>query len=422
MTVRVVVTGGAGFLGSHVVDELVKMGCEVAVLDSLVSQVHGVHPVGWWPSWVNPAAQYTRGDVRDRAVLAALLATTEPHVVVHLASEVGVGQAEVEIERYVDANVRGTAVLAEQILAYNDKVTADRDGIRRVIVAGSMSSYGEGSYVCPEHGPVRPAREADRLINAEWTPACPYAAQGCVHQLQPIPIAEWASLRPAGVYAATKRDQEELVAMSLGRRGCSVATARFFNLYGPRQSPINPYTGVAVGFATRVRNGVAPVVYEDGGQLRDFTHVLDAASAVAALVGSWQWAMASRRWADPAWQGPFNVGTGTPTSILSVAQLACAHAGAPVPLDPDVSGMCRNGDVRACYADTSRLRATGWTHTIEAADGLRELFETIAAAPPVAVADLDVAHNQVLDCGAGAIMVEPSDAEVQSEPAAWGES
>jgi dTDP-L-rhamnose 4-epimerase len=405
---RVLITGGAGFIGSHTADELIEQGCEVGILDSLVPQVH---PSGTWPSWTNPKilARY-QTDVRDLPAVLAALKEFQPHCIIHLAAEVGVGQAEVEMSRFVDANVRGTSVLLEAILLANDAVptktvepgTPMLDGIRRLIVAGSMSSYGEGQWFCPTHGPVRVQRAANDLIAGRWHPRCPYETDDnvpCAVPLQMGQIPEWASQRPAGVYAMTKRDQEELATFVGNGRGLSVASARFFNVYGPRQAPTNPYTGVVVGFGARVRSGLAPRVYEDGHQARDFIHVSDVARALTVLVGSWQLPGAIRLWQTPAYQGPFNVGTGDATAILDVARWACQTlAGTVGLLEPEIAGQYRVGDIRACIADPGRLIDLKWQPTKAPLEGIGELYAAMASEPPPE-ADLEAAHRQLETAG-----------------------
>lgn len=420
--VRVLVTGSAGFLGSHVVDALLAEGHEVAVLDSLVEQVHG--PQRWvngepvWPVWVQSQSwrdvRLVFGDVRDRSTVTTLLRSFRPDVVVHLAAEVGVGQAERAIERYVDVNVRGTAVLLEAVLAANGSLGEGDRGVRRLVVAGSMSSYGEGMWFCSEHGTVRQQRADGDVAQGLWLPICPHPE--CKTPLRETLTPEWASLRPAGVYAATKRDQEEY-ALLVGRStGLSIAVPRFFNLYGPRQSMTNPYTGVVANFAARCLSGLAPRVYEDGLQMRDFLHVSDAAAAVLALVGPPDLRSAAREWSGSAFTGVFNVGSGVGTTVLDVARLACDVL-APH-LRPEVTGSYRIGDTRACVAEPKRLRESlGWSPKVAVKDGLRALFEGWKDSGRVAEDDrLNAAHDEAEAAG---LIVGGSEPE---EPAAkWGE-
>lgn len=383
---RVLITGGAGFIGSHLADLLADNGYHVTLLDSLVPQVH---LDGAWPDYTDRHGSLNRitADVRHRGILVDVLRTIRPQVVVHLAAEVGVGQAEYEIERYVDVNVNGTASLLQAILQANDDATT-ANGIGRLVVAGSMSSYGEGMWQCPVHGPMRPGRAAADLIGGDWIPRC--IEPECRAALECVPIPEWSSLRPAGVYALTKRDQEELALLVARSRGLSTAVARFFNVYGPRQQPSNPYTGVAAIFGSCARRGVSPQVYEDGLQVRDFIHVSDVVKALAVLIGDRHRGLAQRSWASAAYHGVFNVGTGYPTTILQVAKMACAVLARDI--EPEVTGQYRVGDVRACIGDRERMRNLGWEPQVRPEAGLRELFATYAAldlpTPPDAQGEL----------------------------------
>lgn len=405
-SVRVLITGGAGFIGSHTADLLLEEGFKVGVYDALISQVH---PGGDWPSWTKAqtGAQLFRGCVLDRQRLHEVLTEFRPQAIIHLAAEVGVGQAETDMARYVRTNVLGTTVLLEEILRANDSVTDDRDGIRRLIVAGSMSAYGEGMYACPSHGPVRTKpRTGDRMAEGKWDPICPFddarmKDERCPtpEDLKPIPIAEWASLRPAGIYAETKRAQEDLSLLFGQARGVSVAVTRLFNVMGSRQALSNPYTGVGAIFASRALAGLAPRVYEDGQQFRDFIHVQDVAHALMCLLGTWQLKQAVRCWANPNFQGVFNVGTGKPTTILELATLISERLGGPA---PEVTGLYRTGDIRGCIADTQRLReATGWAPRVP----LKAAVEELCAAAKRDFAkvpegtDLEAAHRELEHAG-----------------------
>jgi dTDP-L-rhamnose 4-epimerase len=253
---RMLVTGGAGFIGSHLVDALVKSGKQVRILDSLEPQVHG--PSRQAPPYLNPAAELVVGDVRDRGQLQAALEGVQ--VVFHLAAAVGVGQSMYEIERYVSANTLGTSVLLD--------ILANRNpGVRKLVVASSMSLYGEGSYRCPHCGPMEPAqRTEEQMSRSQWEPHCP----SCGTSLEAVPTPEGKPLQPTSIYAISKKDQEEM-SLCVGRAyGIPVVALRFFNVYGPRQALSNPYTGAAAIFSSRAMNGNPPLVYEDGLQSRDF--------------------------------------------------------------------------------------------------------------------------------------------------------
>lgn len=409
--VRVLITGGAGFIGSHLADTLLEEGYRVGIFDSLDPQVHG-HSNDQWPSWTRRQKLEHRkvGDVRDSVALLDTLETFRPHVIVHLAAQVGVGQGETQFERYVDQNVRGTAVLLEQILAANDSVEKDEDGIRRLIVAGSMSSYGEGMWVCATHGPTRAQRSPARVSDAKWGVCCPFAnpqfaklngGEICPtpEELKPLPIEEVYSLRPSSIYAITKRDQEDLALQFGAARGISVAVTRFFNVMGSRQSLSNPYTGVGAIFASRALAGLAPRVYEDGHQVRDFIHVSDVADAVMRLCGSWQLRAAVRQWSSPIFQGVFNVSTGRPTSILELATEVSKRLGGPA---PEVTGQFRTGDIRGCIGSSKRLReATGWQPKVSLAQAIDELCSNAKGAISLehAQQDHDKAHRELEEAG-----------------------
>ena len=348
---RALVTGGAGFIGSHLVDALVDRGMEVRVLDSLDPQVHGgPHAT---PPRLNPRAEYVKGDVRDRETLWAALEGIQ--VVFHQAAAVGVGQSMYQIERYVAANTLGTAVLLDLL--------ANRShSVRKLVVASSMSLYGEGSYRCPDCGPSEATpRSEDRMRRGLWDPECPR----CGATLSPLPTPEGKPLRPTSIYAISKKDQEEM-SLCVGRAyGIPTVALRYFNVYGPGQALSNPYTGVAAIFSSRALNGKPPLVYEDGGQTRDFVHVRDVVQANLLVMDS-----------DQANYGVFNVGTGRPLSVLQVAELLCRQVGPPG-LRPSVVGRYRKGDVRHCYADIGRIAALGYVPRVSFEEGLRELADWV---------------------------------------------
>jgi dTDP-L-rhamnose 4-epimerase len=325
MPKRVLVTGGAGFIGSHVVELLLARDYEVSVYDSLVEQVHG----GSGPRYTPAEARFVQGNVCDRDALARELA--EADAVVHLAAEVGVGQSMYEISRYVDTNTSGTANLLDIVV--NDHVE-----LERLIVASSMSIYGEGAYRCSDHGERYPGlRPAGQLARGEWDPLCPDC--GCA--LEPIPTAETKPLLPTSVYAISKMSQELLCLATGAAYDIGVVALRYFNAYGPRQALSNPYTGVAAIFSSRLLNGRAPWAFEDGRQLRDFIHVRDVARATVAALES------------PAADGKaINVGVGDPMTVIEIAETLATTLG--VEIAPELTGTARAGDIRHCYADMKR--------------------------------------------------------------------
>lgn len=345
MKPSVLVTGGAGFIGSHVVELLLERGYPVTVYDTLVQQVHG----GAGPQYVPAEAQFIRGDVRDRDALCSAL-TGIDHVV-HLAAEVGVGQSMYEISRYVDANTGGTGVLL-------DIIANERKNVSRIVVASSMSIYGEGEYHCPTHGRLAPNLRTDkRLAERRWELSCPE----CGLELDPVGTTETKPLHPSSVYAISKMDQE-LLCLSVGAAyGIEAVALRYFNAYGPRQALSNPYTGVAAIFAGRLLNGNAPAIFEDGMQRRDFIHVRDVARATVL-------ALESTRAGGEA----INVGVGNPMTVQDVG-IALSEALA-VDIPPQITGQFRSGDIRHCWADTTKAQELlNFTAEVAFPDGIKEL-------------------------------------------------
>lgn len=347
---RVLVTGGAGFIGSHVVELLLEQGYSVRVFDSLVEQVH----LGQGPKYVPADAEFVLGDVRDRDALAGALRGVDR--VVHLAAEVGVGQSMYEISRYVDANTSGTGVLL-------DIIANDHTDVRRIAVASSMSIYGEGAYTCGEHGVVAPGlRPESQLRSRLWEPLCPR----CAAPLAALATPEDKPLLPTSVYAISKMDQE-LLCLAVGAAyGIGVVALRYFNAYGPRQALSNPYTGVAAIFSGRLLNGRPPMAFEDGEQLRDFVHVRDVARATVLALGR-----------DDVSGEAVNVGVGDPLTIVEVARLLAKELHSD--LDAEVTSKFRAGDIRHCWADPRKAkRLIGFEAEIPLESGIPELVEWVS--------------------------------------------
>jgi len=323
---KVLITGGAGFIGSHLADRLLADGHEVRALDNLDPQVHAQAER---PDYLDPEVELQAGDVRDRD--AVRRAVDEVDAVVHFAAAVGVGQSMYEIERYTSINAIGAAVVLEEVLER-------RDAVRKLLVASSMSIYGEGQYRNPRTGETGLApwlRSEQQLAAREWdilgddgTP------------LEPEPTAETKSLRPTSIYAINKRDHEEMFLVSGAAYGIPAVALRFFNVYGERQSLSNPYTGAAAIFSSRLLNDRPPLVFEDGRQTRDFIDVRDIARCCALALTE-----------DGADGRTLNVGTGVPTSIVAVAETIARGLGKKI--EPELVGKYRAGDIRHCYADTS---------------------------------------------------------------------
>ncbi|MBD0318010.1 MAG: NAD-dependent epimerase/dehydratase family protein [Thermoleophilia bacterium] len=346
---RVLITGGAGFIGSHLADRLLAEGHEVRALDLLDRQVHAGNGA---PGYLDPDVDLRLGDVRDPGACAAALADVD--AVVHFAAAVGVGQSMYEIERYVSVNTLGCAVLLEEIVSR-------RDRIAKVLVASSMSIYGEGQCRNPvtgERGLAPGLRSNDQLRRRDWEVL---AEDGT--RLESEATAETKPLRPTSVYAVTKRDHEELTLAVAAAYGIPAVALRFFNVYGARQALSNPYTGVVAIFASRLLNGRAPIVFEDGLQTRDFIDVRDIARASSLALTS------------SAGDGhAVNIGTGRATSVLEVARVLAGGIG--VEIEPEIVGKFRAGDVRHCYADTARARELlAFEPAIAFEDGMADLLE-----------------------------------------------
>ncbi len=348
MSETVLVTGGAGFIGRFVADELLARGNRVRVLDSLIEQVHGSDPA---PP-LNPEAELIRGDVRDKAAVSRALEGVDS--VVHLAAEVGVGQSMYEVERYTSTNDVGTAVLFEALI---------QQPVRRVVTASSMSIYGEGLYRDAEGRLVEDAeRKSLRDGQANWEPV-----DAAGRPLTPVATPEWKRPNLASIYALNKYVQERTTHIMAAPYGIEGVCLRLFNVYGPGQALSNPYTGVLAIFASRFLNGQQPLIFEDGEQRRDFVHVSDVARAFAdALV------------LPQAAGGTFNIGSGNDRSVTEVAT-ELARAMGKNDVAPEIVGKARVGDIRHCFCDTSLARdRLGFEARQDFGDGLAVLAEWVA--------------------------------------------
>jgi len=356
---HVLVTGGAGFIGSHFIDRLLASGHDVRVLDSLDPQVHS-----GWPDYLAADVERIEGDVRDRDAVKKALEGVDR--LVHLAAAVGVGQSMYEIERYTSVNAIGAAVVLEEVLQR-------RDSIRKLVVASSMSIYGEGQYRNPRTGETGVApglRPESQLASKRWEPL---AEDG--GPLEPEPTAESKPLRPTSVYAVNKRDHEELFLSVGAAYGIPTVALRFFNVYGERQALSNPYTGVAAIFSSRLLNDNRPVVFEDGRQTRDFIDVRDLVRGCALALST-----------DGADGSTLNLGTGRATSILDVAHTIAAGLGKEI--EPEIVEQYRAGDIRHCFADTRLAeKRLGFRSEIAFEDGMRDLLEWLEGQEAVDAVD-----------------------------------
>ncbi|HUN87534.1 MAG TPA: NAD-dependent epimerase/dehydratase family protein [Terriglobales bacterium] len=353
MAKKILITGGAGFVGSHLADRLLREGHEVRVFDNLTPQVHdrGV------PEYLAGEVNLIIGDLRDPDAVRD--AINDIDVIFHFGAAVGVGQSMYEIAHYMGTNAQGTANLLQAILDNGNK-------LEKLIVASSMSIYGEGRYLCVECGEVTPnERSQEQLRFKRWEPICP----GCGRDLAPIPTDETKPLNVSSYYALSKKDQEEMVLLFGRTYGIPAVALRFFNIYGTRQALSNPYTGVAAIFASRLMNERPPLVFEDGNQMRDFVSVHDIVRANL---------MAMKH---PEANGmALNIGSGEPISVREVASALATALG--VGLEPELTGKFRAGDIRHCFADISRAKqVVGYEPKVKFQDGVRELVEWLKEQP-----------------------------------------
>jgi dTDP-L-rhamnose 4-epimerase len=353
---RVLVTGGAGFVGSHLADALAADGHEVILFDNLEPQVHGQLADGARPSYLDPRHRLVVGDVRDLSALERVLA--EVDVVFHLAAMVGVGQSMYQVRRYTEANTLGMATLLDALVEERRSLH-----VRKLLVASSMSLYGEGAYTCPNHGRVAPRlRSSAQLAASDWEVHCP----DCAAELTPLPTDEDKPLFPTSIYAITKRDHEEMALAFAHAYGVPAVALRFFNIYGSRQALSNPYTGVAAIFSGRLLSGQPPLIFEDGLQQRDFVHVGDVVQACRLAMDS-----------PAADNQALNVGSGQPVTVLEVARVLAETLRWRG--QPDVTRQFRAGDIRHCFADISRIRnLLGYQPRYAFADGVAELVRWVA--------------------------------------------
>src|SRR5215208_5343992 len=346
---RVLVTGGAGFIGSRVAERLLSNGHVVRAFDNLDAQVHRE---GRRPDYLDPDVELVIGDIRDQTSVGRALEHVD--AVVHLAAAVGVGQSMYEITRYTSVNALGTAVLLEAVVRRRDRIS-------RLVVASSMSIYGEGQYRNPRtrEDAIAPGVRSERqLATRQWELL---GVDGL--PLEPVATPETKTAAPTSIYAIGKRDQEEMVLTFGAAYGIPSTALRFFNVYGERQALSNPYTGVAAIFASRLLNNRPPLVFEDGGQTRDFIDVRDVARSCELALLS-----------DGAAGKALNVGTGIPTSVLDVARVIARGLGKEI--QPEIVEQYRAGDIRHCYADTKLAeQLLGFRAEIPFEQGMADLLE-----------------------------------------------
>jgi len=365
---KTLVTGGAGFIGTHLVRRLQMDGDEVVVLDSLEAQVHDgrLHSL---PDGVS----VFEGRVGDPNLVDRALEGVDR--IVHLAAAVGVGQSMYEIAGYVARNTMDTAVFLDCLARRSPRP-------RRLVVASSMSIYGEGEYVCAQHGRVAPVpRSVEQLATRLWECRCPT----CGEDVGPQATPESKPLNPTSIYAITKRDHEEMCLVVGGAYDIPTVALRFFNVYGPGQALSNPYTGVAAIFASRLLNRRPPIIFEDGLQSRDLIHVSDIVEGIVLALES-----------DEAVGAAVNLGTGTSTTVAEVA--AVLSRGLGIAIEPELTEWYRAGDVRHCFADTSRAQQLlGFRAGVTLEERMAELVEWLARQD--ATDRVDVATAELFERG-----------------------
>lgn len=347
---KILVTGGAGFIGSHLVDALIERGHSVRVLDALVEQVHQNQR----PDHLDFRVEFLHGDVCDPELLRRALEDVQ--IVFHQAAEVGVGQSMYEPVRYMRANTLGTTTLLEEI-------SKNRTAVKKIVVASSMSIYGEGEYECKNCGRMVPRlRTVNQLRQKQWEVACPQ----CGAQLKPMPTTEEKPLYPTSVYAISKQDQEQLCLVMGRAYGIPTVALRYFNVYGTRQALSNPYTGLCAIFSSRLLNDEHPLVFEDGEQTRDFIHVSDIVKAnLLAMERS-----------DADYEA-LNIGTGVPTTVNQIGAMLAEGLGKNI--QAEITGQYREGDIRHCVADIGKVKCLlNYQPKVELREGLKELLHWVS--------------------------------------------
>lgn len=352
---NVLVTGGAGFIGSNVALNLLAKGYNVTVLDNLSKQIHGENPDVASPLYlsIKDKVNFIRGSVTSRQDW--LTALDGQDAVIHLAAETGTGQSMYEIDKYIDTNVRGTALLL-------DILTNTKHHVKRVLVAESRAIYGEGKYHCATCGNVYPnERLEDDMVGGDFECKCPK----CGGELELVATTEDSAIHPSSVYGITKQVQGQLVHLVCPTIGVESVSFRYQNVYGPGQSLSNPYTGILSIFSTRIKNGNGINIFEDGKETRDFVYIDDV--VVATILGLE---------VDEANGHVFNVGTGVATDVLTVAKTLCEKYGVQVPIT--VSGNFRLGDIRHNFADITLARKIlGFSPKWSFSDGIAQFCKWV---------------------------------------------
>ncbi len=348
MISKVLVTGGAGFIGSHLVDKFVREGLDVVVLDNLLEQIH---PQRKLPDYFNKKAKFLFGDVENQKDWEKAL--KDVTAVFHYAAAVGVGQSMYEIAHYVKSNSYGTSLLLDYLVNQKHQV-------KKVVIAASMSSYGEGAYICSKCGRVRPGlRPNSQMEKKDWEPHCPT----CNSYPEMTPINENDFTEANSIYAISKKNQEDMVLNICSTYEIPAVAFRYFNAYGPRQSISNPYNGVAAIFISQLKNNTAPIIFEDGNQTRDFISVYDIAEINYKVLST-----------DKADYQFFNVGTGNPLKIMDVAEMISELMDKNI--EAKITYNFRKKDVRHCFADMTKIKKVlNWQPKVKFENGIKEVIE-----------------------------------------------
>jgi dTDP-L-rhamnose 4-epimerase len=351
VTKKILITGGAGFIGSHLVDNLLSAGHDITVLDDLEPQVHGNS--GQIPEYLAKNIHFIKGDIRNKQLVKETLKDIE--VIYHLAAMVGIGQSMYQVDKYTDINMTGTARLL-------DILVNEPNSVKKLVVASSNTVYGEGSYKCEHCGTVNPLlRTKSQLDNEDWELHCPI----CKKVVVPIPTTEEKPFYSTSIYALGKEVEEKQCLMIGKTYGIDTTALRFFLVYGSRQALSNPYTGVCAIFSNSLLNGNPPIIYEDGNQSRDFVHVKDICQALILSMEK-----------KAAAYETFNVGTGQQITISQVAETLANHINPNI--KPVVTNKYRPGDIRHCFPDISKIqKKLGFKPQIMFKEGIKEVIEWV---------------------------------------------
>jgi len=371
---KLLITGGLGFIGSHLARELINSDYSLTLLDNLSPQIHGnVHIIND-DLLLSPHISFIKGDILDIRLMENILVNVD--VIVHLAAETGTAQSMYQIGHYNNINSQGTAVILNLLAKLKHKVS-------KIVLASSRAIYGEGSYNCNKCGIVYPTSRLLKSLEAsEWNPKC----TKCKGNVNPIPTAEDSMPRPSSIYAATKLAQENLVKIACEAIGINSVILRFQNVYGPGQSLNNPYTGILSIFSTRIRRGLNLSLFEDGLESRDFIYISDITKAIRLSIDE-----------DAANNKILNVGTGRPTTIMEISKLLVETLGGEQ--QPVVTGQYRIGDIRHCYADTTLMsNILKFKTTMSIQTGIKKFCDWVIN-QPLPKDKLDIANTELKNRG-----------------------